>query len=141
MNSTNSGRLQDSRVDVKVKLAALWAAVLFLYAYGDIFGFFRTGVLKDVMTGKISGTEINQAFLLEASAYILIPSAMVFLSLVLKPTWNRWTNIVLGAAYALSVIGFAIGETWAYYIFLSVAECVLLFLIVWYAWRWPRLSA
>ena len=65
MNSTKSGALEDPRVDVRVKLAALWAAVLFLYAYGDIFGFFRAGVIKDVMAGKISGIEISQAFLLE----------------------------------------------------------------------------
>ena len=140
MNSPkSSGTLEDLRVDIKVKLAALWAVVLFLYAYGDIFGFFRTGVIKEVMAGKISGIEISQAFLLGTSAYVLIPSAMVFLSLVLKPTWNRWTNIILGAAYALSVVAFAFGETWAYYIFLSVAECVLLLLIVWHAWRWPKL--
>ncbi len=141
MNSTKSGALEDLRVDVKVKIAALWAAVLFLYAYGDILGFFRTGVIKDIMAGKISGIEISQAFLLETATYTLIPSAMLFLSLVLKPNVNRWTNIVFGAGYALSVVAFTIGETWAYYIFLSVAECVLLLLIVWYAWRWPRLSA
>ena len=140
MNSTKSGTLEDRGVDVKVKLAALWAAVLFLYAYGDIFGFFRTGTIKDVIAGKISGIEISQAFLLGTSAYIVIPSAMVFLSLILRSIWNRWTNIVLGAAYALSVVAFAIGESWAYYIVLSVAECVFLLLIVWYAWRWPRLS-
>ena len=141
MNTTKSGALEDLRVDVRVKLAALWAAVLFLFAYGDIFAFFRADVIKDVIAGKISGIEISQAFLLGTSAYILIPSAMVFLSLVLKPAWSRWTNIGFGAGYALSVVAFAIGETWAYYIFLTVAECVLLLLIVWYAWRWPRLSA
>jgi hypothetical protein len=32
----------------------------------------------------------------------------------------------------------AIGETDAYYVFLSAAEVALLLLIVWYAWTWPR---
>jgi hypothetical protein len=34
-----------------------------------------------------------------------------------------------------------IGETWAYFIFLSVAEIGLLLLIVWFAWTWPRSEA
>lgn len=63
---------------------------------------------------------------------------MVFLTLVLKPTMNRWTNVVLGGLYAASVVLLSIGETWAYYYFLSAAETILLVLIVWYAWRWPE---
>jgi Family of unknown function (DUF6326) len=141
MKNTKSGVLEDLRVDVRVKLAALWAAEVFLQANGDIIEFFRAGVLKDFLAGKTSGIEISQGILLGMSAYILIPTAMVFLSLVLKPVWNRWTNIVLGAAYVLSVVALTIGETWAYYIFLSIADSVLLLVIVWYAWRWPRLSA
>jgi hypothetical protein len=31
----------------------------------------------------------------------------------------------------------SIGETWAYYYFMSAAESALLALFVWYAWTWP----
>jgi hypothetical protein len=31
-----------------------------------------------------------------------------------------------------------IGETWAYFYFLSIVESALLLLIIWYAWTWPR---
>jgi len=136
----NAGNLEAVRVDVKVKLAALWAAVLFLFAYGDIFGFFRTGVIKEIQAGRVSGVEISQTFLLAISVYIAIPSAMVFLSLVLRPSFNRWTHIVLSVVYAASVVLLTIGETWIYYIFLSVAETLLLLLIAWHAWRWPRVA-
>jgi hypothetical protein len=40
---------------------------------------------------------------------------MVFLSLVLSPTVNRWTNIVLPSLYVVSIVASAIGETSAYY--------------------------
>jgi hypothetical protein len=60
------------------------------------------------------------------------------LSLVLSPTVNRWTNIVLPSLYVVSIVASAIGETSAYYWFLSVTESALLLLIVWYAWTWPR---
>jgi hypothetical protein len=60
------------------------------------------------------------------------------LSLVLSPTVNRWTNLVLPSLYVVSIVASAIGETSAYYWFLSITESALLLLIVWYAWTWPR---
>jgi hypothetical protein len=56
---TNSS-LEDVRIGVRLKISALWIAMLFLYAYGDIFGFFRRGVIEDVIAGEISGIEITQ---------------------------------------------------------------------------------
>ena len=140
MNSSQkaAGALEDVKIPVKLKLSALWAATLFLYAYGDIFGFFRPDVIESVKAGKIAGFQINQVSLLAVSIYILIPSAMVFLALVLKPEVNRWANLIISVAYFATIVLSAIGETWAYYIFLSFAESVLTLLIVWHAWKWPR---
>ena len=130
----------DLKIDVRFKIAGLWISTLFLFAYGDIFSLFRPGLIQSVMAGRVSGIEINQAFLLGTSVYVAIPSVMVFLSLVLKRAINRWTNVALGALYAASVVLLSINETWVYYYFLSAAETVLLLLIVWYAWRWPELG-
>jgi hypothetical protein len=57
---------------------------------------------------------------------------------VLKPRVNRVANIVVSLVYLVTVIGAAIGETWAYYLIGSVVEVVLLALIALTAWRWPR---
>ena len=140
MNSSQkaAGALEDVKIPVKLKLSALWAATLFLYAYGDIFGFFRPDVIESVKAGKIAGFQINQVFLLAVSIYILIPSAMVFLTLVLKPEVNRWANLIVSVAYFATIVLSAIGETWAYYVFLSLAESVLTLLIAWHAWKWPQ---
>jgi len=129
---------EDTKVGVRYKIAALWTAMLFLFAYGDIFGFFRPGQLREVMAGQLSGMAITQGFLFAVSLYVAVASVMVFLSLVLSPTVNRWANIVLPGLYVVSIVASAIGETSAYYWFLSIAESVLLLLIVWYAWTWPR---
>ncbi len=74
------------------------------------------------------------------SALILmtIPSLMVFLSLALPAKANRWTNIIVGILYIFVMLGSAIGVSWFYYIFGSIVEVVLLLLIVWYAWKWPK---
>jgi Family of unknown function (DUF6326) len=137
VSTSNSRILKDEGVSVRLKIAALWIAQLFLGAYGDIFGFYKPGQIEEVMGGEISGMEITQAFLLAGAAYIAIPSVMVFLSLVLRPSVNRWTNIALAILYAVLSVALAIGES-AYFLFLGIAESVLLLLIVWYAWRWPR---
>lgn len=137
MSTSSSGILEDVRIGVRLKISALWIAMLFLFAYGDIFGFFRTGLIEEVIEGEVSGVEITQVFLFGVSVYIAIASVMVFLSLVLRPRVNRWANIVLPILYIVSIAISCIGETWAYYYFMSIAESALLVVIVWYAWTWP----
>lgn len=137
MSIANSRALDDVRVGVRLKISSLWIAMLFLFAYGDIFGFFKPGQIPDVISGEVSGIKITQAFLLGASIYIAVASLMVFLSLALRPRVSRWTNIVLPVLFIVSIVVSVIGETWAYFIFLSISEIGLLLLIIWYAWRWP----
>ena len=137
MSTASSRVLEDVKVGVRLKMSALWIAMLFLFAYGDIFGFFKPEQIGEVISGQVSGIKITQVFLLGASVYIAIASVMVFLSLVLKPRVNRWTNIVLAVLFIVSIAVSVVGETWAYFIFLSIAEVGLLLLIIWYALTWP----
>ena len=129
--------LKDAKIDVKIKLSVLWATVMFIYIYVDIFRFFQPGELENILAGKVWIFEITQTWALSAMIMMTIPSLMVFLSLALKAKWNRWTNIIMGILHIAIAIGNVIGETWAYYIFGGVVEVVLLSLIVWYAWKWP----
>ena len=41
MNKDRTTSLQDTKVDVKVVLSGLWISMLFVFAYVDIFGFWR----------------------------------------------------------------------------------------------------
>jgi hypothetical protein len=136
--STGGTSFEEARVNVRLKISALWIATLFLFAYGDIFGFFQANRLEEVMRGEISGITITQGFLFAVSVYIAIASLMVFLTLVLRPATARWSNIVLGVLYITSIVASAIGETAGYYWFLSVTEAAVLAAIVWLAWTWPR---
>jgi hypothetical protein len=131
---------EDVRMGVRLKISALWVAMLFLFAYGDIFGSFVPGHIDEIRGGKISGIEITQTFLLAASVYVAIASLMIFLTLVLRPTVSRWANIVLPILYIVSLVASVIGESWVYFWFLSIAEGALLLLIIGYAWRWPTLE-
>jgi Family of unknown function (DUF6326) len=138
VKTSNSTIFEDVRIGVRLKISALWIVMLLLFAYGDIFGFFAPGRIEEVSGGEISGIKITQVFLFGVSVYIAIASVMVFLSLVLRPSASRWANIVLPVLYIVSIVVSAIGETAAYFLFLSVAESGLLLLILWYAWTWPR---
>src|SRR2546422_11727774 len=51
VSTSNIGILEDGRIGVRLKIAALWIAMLFLFAYGDIFGFFNTGRIEEVIAG------------------------------------------------------------------------------------------
>jgi len=85
MNTTTQAeQYQDTKIDVKLVLSALWIAMLIVFAYVDIFGFLRADILRAALDGKMAATGItvDQMFLVFTTVYILIPTLMVFLALV-----------------------------------------------------------
>ncbi len=132
------------KINVKIKLAGLWAAVMFLYVYADLFGFYKTGFIEEIIAGELAiGVQVNQVFLLGIAIMMAIPSVMVFLSLALKAKVNRWANIILAIVYTVIMLYtmLFIPGAWAFYIFMGIVETVLTVLIVWYAWKWPKQEA
>ena len=134
----NNSSLQDSKVDIRIKLAALWAATMFCYIYGDYFELYIPGKLSSMLDGKMLplGT-VTQGILLATSSMMAIQGTMVFLSLVVTPVVNKWLNVALGLAATLIMI-LAIQGTWTFYKLLGTVEIGLLLTIVWQAWTWPR---
>jgi len=132
-------KLEESKVNVRIKISALWAAMLFVFVYVGLFSLYRPDFRADIEAGEIAGFTIGQGFLLGTTVYILIPSLMLFLALVLRTRINRISNIALGIVYALTIIGASIGE-WSYWILGSTVEVGLLGAIVYYAWTWPKAS-
>ncbi len=137
-NKKNTRILEDVKIDVKIKLSALWAASMFLYIYVDYFYLYVPGTLEEIIAGKMGPLPTTQVSLLAALTLMMIPSLMIFLSLALKAKWNRWTNIIVGILKLVVLLGAVIGESWAFYIFATIVEVVLLSLIVWFAWKWPN---
>jgi len=138
VSTSDSAILEDVRIGVRLKIAALWTALLFLFAYGDIFGLLVPGRIEDVIAGEVFGFKITQMYLVGISVYIAIATVMIFLTFVLTPKVSRRTNLVLSILYLASIAASLIGETWAYFYFLSIVESALLLLILRYAWTWPR---
>ena len=133
--------MEDVKINVKTKLSALWVALMLLYIYADILSFYRPGQIQEAIDGFMGPFPATQGSLLLAATLMIIPAAMVFLSLALPPNAARWTNILFGVLYTAVNLSNLIGETWSYYIAFGVVEIAVTCLIVWYAWKWPRQEA
>ncbi|MGC1524568.1 MAG: DUF6326 family protein [Phormidesmis sp.] len=133
--------LEDIKVNVKLKLATLWASVMFLYIYVDYFHLYMPGSIEDILAGKVFVFDITQVVLLIGLASVTIPALMIFLSVALTAKVNRQTNIIVAAVYIPFTLFNLAGEAWMHMVFGAAVEVVLLLLIISYAWKWPKQKA
>ena len=138
MDRISTDTVQDSKVDVKVVLSGLWISTLFVFAYVDIFGFWRADVLEGALAGEVPGAGfgIDQTFLALTTVYVLVPSLMVVASLLAPARVNRVANIIFSLLYVASIVATVVGETWIYYLLGSAVEVALLLTIARVAWAW-----
>jgi hypothetical protein len=138
----NKKILLDDKVNVKIILAALWIAVMFIYVYADIKTLFQPEIPEQIISGIVGGMKINQSFLFAAAVLMSVPPIMIILSLVLKPGINRWVNIIVSALHIILIIAtrFVPAKIWYYYIYYQSIEAIFHILIIWFAWRWPGYS-
>jgi len=133
----NSTKLVDAPINIKLILSALWASVVLIYLYADLFAFYVPGHLEEAIAGEIGGMQISELVLLLFMVFMVIPSAMVILSLILKAKVNRWTNILVSVFQLVLVVPSVVGDSNIYFMFASSVETILLALIIYFAWTWP----
>jgi hypothetical protein len=130
--------LADFPINIRLKLSALWSAVMFCYIYGDYFQLYIPKKVEQFISGDTLLDSPVKLFL--ASILMAIPALMVFLSLVLKPFAAKWLNIIFGTIYTGIMVLIAITSIapwWSFYVFLAIIESIITATIAWYAWRWP----
>ena len=131
--------LENPKVNIKLKLAALWASTTFCYIYGDYFELYTPGKVDRLLIGK--NILDNPVKLLVASIILVVPSVMVAASVLLPPKVNRTMNIIFGAVFTIMMLFIGINsltEWYSFYVFLAFVESILTFLIVRYAIKWPK---
>jgi len=139
MNSDNKHNLEDFKVNVKIKLSALWTSVTLCYLYGDYFELYVPQKTEGLINGNNLLDSPIKLFL--AAVLLAIPALMVFLSVFLKASINRWLNICVGLFFTaiMVLIAFTSITPWrAFYVFLAAVESIITSLIVWYAWKWSK---
>ena len=83
LNKKTPRILEDVKVNVKWKIAALWVTVNILFLYVDVYSYYRPGDIEDAIAGKVWEFQITQVWLSGVIILMTIPSLMVFLSLTL----------------------------------------------------------
>jgi hypothetical protein len=132
--------LRDLNVDVRLKLAALWASVTLCYLYCDYFELYQPGKLPSMLAGQMGPLgPITQGVLLGVSILLSIPALMIFLSLALPAGVCRMANLLMGALFTLIMLVFLLSPgVWLYYKYFAAVEVALTCTAAWLAWRWPR---
>jgi hypothetical protein len=139
MNTENTTEnvLEDIKVSLKLKLATLWASLMFLYIYVDYFHLYMPNKIEDILQGRVFEFDITQGFLLGTLVSMTIPAGMIFFSIALPAKVNRSANIIIAGVYIPYTLLNLAGEAWIHMVFGAIVEVVLLCLIIRYAWRWP----
>ncbi len=130
--------LEETKVNVKVKLAALWASLMFFVIYIDYFHLYMPGKLEDIQQGRVFIFSITQEFLSIALLLVGIPALMIFLSVVLPAKINRPANMIIAVVNIALMLYNLAGEAWAHMWLGAAIEVVLLGLVIYYAWMWPK---
>ena len=131
---------EDFKINVRLKLSALWSSVMFCYIYGDYFGLYVPGKIQGLLSNE---NMLNNPVKLFIAAFLLaIPALMIFLSLMLKPKLCRALNIGVGVFFTLFtlLVGIASVSGSIFYVFYSFLESILTSVIVFMALKWPKIS-
>ena len=116
----------------KTRISMLWIIM--------VVNYLLVGLLSLRESGGISG-EGATTFAQVIVAFI--PFIMAWLSLTLKDSANRWTNLVLGILFAIMfivvlILYFAAGSVTIIPLMILFLPFVATLLIIWYAWKWPK---
>ena len=57
---TSATSFEPFKVNVRIKISALWASMLFVFAYVDIFSLYRPDFRADLEAGEIAGFTVGE---------------------------------------------------------------------------------
>ena len=131
--------LEEFKVNTRIKLSALWTAVMFCYIYGDYFELYVPKKVEGLLNGNNLLDSPEKLF--TATLMLTIPALMICLSLLLKPGITRLLNIILGIFFTILMLLIAATSLtyWRiFYVFLAVIESIITSIIVWQAFKWQK---
>ena len=130
-------------LDVRIILSGLWVARVLSGLQGDSTRFHDPVALNELLSGT-TDIPVTNTMLLVLSIILSVPIFMSFLSLVLKEKANRRANLSIGiffVAWEIFFLAFVYSQAPGYEMFWGIAYLIFVSLVVWYAWKWPKLSA
>ena len=139
----NKLALEDIQVNIKYKLASLWATLMLLYIYADYFELMTPGKLEKMIALKTPVGPTSPQILISFSLLLIVPALMVTLSIFLKPILSKWLNIIFSIFYgfiSILIIVSEFGSKWhEFYVLYNVVELIILITIFYQALKWPKI--
>lgn len=131
-------KLEEFRTPTKVKLAAMWTSLMFLYVYGDYFNLYSPGKLGKVAAGDVGPVNAaDEAGMAALSMMMVVPALMIALSLLLPASLSKWLNVLFGLAYA-AILAMTLPGAPLFYLAYGAIEIPLSLLIALTALFWPK---
>jgi hypothetical protein len=118
--------------DTQIRLAALWVALMLIYLLGDVLRIFA----GDFKPGEIGGVRATQALWLAAAVIMLVPIAMVLVSVAFVGQAARWAHVIAAAGLFVFNLAGVRGYPGTYDRFLIVVGLAVNVLTAWTAWSW-----
>jgi hypothetical protein len=117
----------------RIILSGIWVALMLTYLLGDVLRIFA----GDFTPGEIDGRKATPVMWLLAAAVMLIPIAMVVLSLTVPYPAIRWVGIAVAAFLVLFNIA-GLPYPGLYDNVLIAVGFVFNGLAIWYSWTWTQ---
>jgi hypothetical protein len=127
----NDTQITDVQINVKIVLAALWAAHFLLWTFGDMAALLQ----------KMSEPIENNLLLFVAVPLALIQALMIYFSLTGKAKVMRLVNIIAALVFGLFNVGFIVDAHVGWEYLLGAGYLLMNGLIIWQAWNWPKQKA
>jgi hypothetical protein len=118
-------------LDTRIILSGLWVALMLIYLLGDVLRIFAGHAVPGEMAGKAA----SPSMYLAAAAIMLVPIAMIVLTLIVPYPAIRWITIVVTVIVVVFNIA-GLPYEGSYDNFLIGVSFVVNALTLWYAWTW-----
>jgi hypothetical protein len=116
---------------LNLRLAILWIVVMLIYFLGDVLRI----ISGDVKLGEMDGKPFTQGVLMAMALMMLVPILMVYLSIVLPDSINRWVNIIVAGAWIILNLTTLRGYPGWYDRFLLAVSMIFNGITIYYAWN------
>lgn len=132
----------DTKIDVKIKLAVLWACIMSLYIYADFFTLMAPNVIDNMRVQQGDSGPLSPVILVIYAVLLIIPALMMPASVLLKAKTSRLLNLIFGIFYALFSVIIIITEGskewYLFYVLYQIVELFIFFILIRTAWKWPK---
>ena len=125
--------------DMRIRLSVLWIFAVLNYIYADVFSFYKSDTISQVLKSSIDGIQITPMFLLIGAILMETAIIMVVVSRFVERRINRIANMIIGAIHTLAVTwSLTVGTPDLYYILFATIEIATTASIIWFAYNWKR---